>query len=93
MTAREFLEHQASALTDGVSIPCKNKCGQCHKARIGAKIALSMLNGPLPVDAIRVWERRTMAAWKISKYYKLYVVEMKAGRNPKKAFKERGWQL
>jgi hypothetical protein len=95
MTNKEFLESQASYLTDKVSILCKKNCGGCHKIKLGAIIARNLLNGPEWVGEglPRYWSELLDRAWKRSKYYRFYVSEQEAGRDAEESFKARGWQL
>ena len=93
MTHRQFLQHQVESLTDGISITCKNNCGQCHKIRLGGLVAKRMLEAPLSNNAIQEWSDLTQKRWMTSKYMKLWNSERKAGRDPEAVFKKKGWQM
>lgn len=68
------------------------ECGQCYYNYINAQVARDMiLSGDTGNGAINRWEEETRRRWQNGKYFKLYVEEINAGRDPHKAFEDRGW--
>lgn len=89
-----FLEHMAqsdeSVDHDGET------CGMCHHMRLGAEVAREMIAaGGLHVpnrNLVSEWEKEQRRRWEDSKFFKLWQEERAAGREPNKAFEERGWE-
>lgn len=91
MTAREYLKHQAEMLTDKVSIQHKNnKCGQCAKLTLSARVAKRMLKKELPKNAIRVHSMVVNEKWKKSKFYKAYHRAVRLGKDPIEYMRSKG---
>ncbi len=67
------------------------ECGQCYYNFLSAKIAREMIESGVIEDAVKRWSEEHEKRWKESKYYKLWVDETNAGRDPKIAFEERNW--
>jgi hypothetical protein len=86
---QEFLERMArsdSAVgtddeTDGLS---------CN-IRLGAQVAREMLEAGEYENVVSKWAEEARRRWEQSKFFKLWQEETKAGRDPHKAFEERGW--
>lgn len=90
MNDLEFLESvsRSDSLVDH-----PDNCGCCAMNIIMAQTARDMLaNGEIE-DGIRKWSDESRRRWEESKYYKLYQEEKAAGRDPHKAFEERGWEM
>jgi hypothetical protein len=43
-------------------------------------------------DVVSKWAAENKRRWEDSKFFKLWQKEQKAGRDPQKAFKDRGWE-
>jgi hypothetical protein len=67
-------------------------CGQCHNMILGAEVAREMIEAGEYEDVVSKWAAETKRRWEKSKFFKLWQKEKKAGRDPHKAFKERGWE-
>jgi hypothetical protein len=67
-------------------------CGQCHFQILGAEVAREMIEAGEYEDVVRKWAAEHKRRWEKSKFVKLWEKEQKAGRDPRKAFKERGWE-
>ena len=44
-------------------------------------------------DVVSKWAAEARRRWENSKFFKLWQEEKKAGRDPHKAFEERGWGM
>lgn len=75
------------------------ECGQCYWNKISADVARYMMlaiekgEKDPDKDIVKRWAAEQHRRWEESKYFKLYVEELKAKRDPKKAFEDRGWIL
>jgi len=67
-------------------------CGLCHNMILGAQVAREMIEAGEYEDVVGKWANEARRRWQKSKFYRLWQKEQKAGRDPKKAFKERGWE-
>ena len=67
-------------------------CGHCHYAIVGAEVAREMLEAGAYEDLASKWGAERKRRWEESKFFKLWEKEKKAGRDPREAFKERGWE-
>jgi hypothetical protein len=67
-------------------------CGMCHNIILGAQVAREMIEAGEYEDVVSKWAAETKRRWEKSKFFKLWDKEKKAGRDPRKAFKERGWE-
>ena len=67
-------------------------CGQCHHQVLGAEVAREMIEAGEYEDVVRKWAAEHKRRWEKSQFFKLWEKEKKAGRDPRKAFKERGWE-
>ncbi len=90
MSDREFLESMARSdrLVDH-----EDNCGCCAMNIIMAQTARDMLAEGDILDGIKKWSDESRRRWEDSKYFKLYQQEKAAGRDPHKAFEERGWEM
>jgi hypothetical protein len=87
---QDFLERMARG--DELVDHDGKTCGQCHYTILGAEVARDMLEAGAYEDVVDKWAAEVERRWEKSKFYKLWVKEKKAGRDPRKAFEERGWE-
>jgi hypothetical protein len=90
MSDREFLESMARAdrLVDH-----EDNCGHCGMQIVQAQTARDLLAEGEILDGIAKWAAEHRRRWEQTKYFKLYQAEKAAGRDPGKAFEERGWEM
>jgi hypothetical protein len=90
MSDREFLESMARCdrLVDH-----EDNCGLCAQLIIHAQTARDLLAEGEILDGIAKWTAESTRRWRQSKYFLLYQAEVAAGRDPRKAFEERGWEM
>lgn len=90
LSDREFLESMARCdrLVDH-----EDNCGHCATQMIHAQTARDLLAEGDVLDGIAKWSAESQRRWRQSKYFKLYQREQAAGRDPKKAFAKRGWEM
>ncbi len=87
---QDFLERMARS--DAVVDHDGETCGMCHNILLGAR------DRPRNDRGRRVRGRGEQVGgggarrWEQSKFFKLWQEEQKAGRDPHKAFEERGWE-
>jgi len=90
ITDQDFLERMARSADlvdhDGET------CGMCHNMILGAQIAREMIEAGEYEDVVSKWAAENKRRWEKSKFFKLWQKEQKAGRDPHKAFKDRGWE-
>ncbi len=67
-------------------------CGMCHHIILGATVAREMLKAGEYEDVVGKWADESQRRWQESKFFKLWQEEVKAGRDPHKAFEEKGWE-
>ena len=67
-------------------------CGQCRNMILGAEVAREMIEAGEYEDVVIKWAAESKRRWEDDKFYKLWHEEKKAGRDPRKAFKDRGWE-
>ena len=87
---QDFLERMARS--DELADHDGETCGQCHYAILGAEVAREMIEAGEYEDVVSRWAVETKRRWEKSKFFKLWEKEKKAGRDPPKAFKDRGWE-
>ena len=87
---QDFLERMARS--DELVDHDGKTCGQCHYMILGAEVAREMIEAGEYEDVASKWSAETKRRWEKSKFFKLWEKEKKAGRDPRKAFKERGWE-
>lgn len=87
---REFLESMSRGdrLVDHA-----DDCGHCGMQIVMAEAARELLADGEILDGIAKWSRLTKIRWEETKYFKLYQSEKAAGRDPRQAFEERGWEM
>ena len=88
---QDFLERMARS--DRLVDHDGETCGMCHNMIIGAQVAREMLQAGEYEDVVGKWSAESRRRWEESKFFKLYQEEKLAGRDPHKAFEERGWEL
>jgi hypothetical protein len=87
---QDFLERMAHS--DDVVEHDGETCGHCYHALLGAQVAREMIEAGEYEDVVQKWAAETKRRWEKSKFFKLWVQEQKAGRDPRKTFKEKGWE-
>jgi hypothetical protein len=63
------------------------RCAQAEKALIGTNSTKTV-----PGELRRKWAAELKRRWEKCKFFKLWEKEKKVGRDPLKAFNERGWE-
>ena len=87
---QDFLERMARS--DDLVDHDGETCGMCHNLILGAEVAREMIEAGEYEDVISKWAAEARRRWENSKFFKLWQEEKKAGRDPRKAFKDRGWE-
>ena len=87
---QDFLERMARS--DELADHDGTTCGQCHYQIVGAEVAREMLEAGEYEDVVGKWAAEHRRRWEKSKFVKLWEKEKRAGRDPRQAFKERGWE-
>ena len=87
---QDFLERMARS--DKLADHDGETCGLCHNMILGAEVAREMIEAGEYEDVVSRWAAEAKRRWEKSKFFKLWEKEMKAGRDPRKAFKDRGWE-
>jgi len=85
---QDFLERMSRS--DDLVDHDEKTCGQCHYAMLGAEVAREKIEAGEYEDVVSKWAAETKRRWENSRFFKLWEKEKKAGRDPPKAFKERG---
>jgi hypothetical protein len=87
---QDFLERMARS--DAVVDHDGETCGMCHNIILGAQVAREMMEAGEYEDVVSKWAAEARRRWEESKFFKLWQEEQAAGRDPHKAFEERGWE-
>src|SRR6266446_7929950 len=87
---QDFLERMARS--DELADHDGETCGQCHNMILGAEVAREMIEAGDYEDVVSKWAAEAKRRWENSKFFKLWQQEKQAGRDPHKAFRERGWE-
>jgi hypothetical protein len=87
---QDFLERTAQS--DEMVDHDGTTCGQCYYAILGADLAREMIEAGEYEDVVSKFAAEHKRRWEKSKFVKLWMKEKKAGRDPRKAFEERGWE-
>jgi hypothetical protein len=87
---QDFLERMARS--DDLVDHDGQTCGMCHNMILGAQVAREMIEAGQYEDVVSKWAEETRRRWENSKFFKLWQKEQKAGRDPHKAFEDRGWE-
>ena len=90
ISGQDFLEGMARS--DELVDHDGTTCGLCHYQILGAEVAREMIEAGEYEDVVSRWAAEHKRRWEKSKFFKLWEKEKKAGRDPRKAFKERGWE-
>src|SRR2546430_8127849 len=86
---QDFLERMARS--DELVDHDGKTCGQCHYMILGAEVAREMIEAGEYEDVVSKWAAEHKRRGGKSKFVKLWGKEKKGGRDPRKAFKDRGW--
>lgn len=92
LTDEDYLRRMAerdTLLDEGHDV---EQCGMCYHAKLWSDVAREMVEKGDFTDGIKRWEAETRRRWQESKFFKLWQEEAAAGRDPHKAFEERGWE-
>jgi hypothetical protein len=87
---QDFLERMARS--DDLVDHDGETCGMCHSMILGAQVAREMIEAGEYEDVASKWAAENKRRWEKSKFFKLWQEEQKAGRDPHKAFEDRGWE-
>jgi hypothetical protein len=90
MSDQDFLERMARS--DRLVDHDGETCGMCHNMILGAQVAREMIEAGEYEDVVSKWAVEARRRWENSKFVKLWQEEVKAGRDPHQAFKDRGWE-
>jgi hypothetical protein len=90
MSDQDFLERMARS--DRTVDHDGETCGMCHNIILGAQVAREMLEAGEYEDVVSKWAEEARRRWEQSKFFNLWQEEKAAGRDPHKAFEERGWE-
>jgi hypothetical protein len=66
--------------------------GLCHNIILGAQIAREMIESGEYEDVVGKWATEARRRWEHSQFFRLWQDELRAGRDPRLAFQERGWE-
>jgi hypothetical protein len=80
------------ARSDELLVHDGKTCGLCYYRILEADVARDMIAAEDDEDLVSKWAQETERRSEKSKFYKLWKKELKAGRDPRKAFKNRGWE-
>ncbi len=87
---QDFLERMARS--DELVDHDRELCGMCHNVMLGAEVARELIEAGDYEDVVSKWAAETKRRWENSKFFKLWHQEEKAGRDPRQACKDRGWE-
>lgn len=87
---QDFLERMARS--DELADHDGEACGQCCHLILGAEVAREMIEAGEYEDVVSKWAAEIQRRWQATKFFKLWQEETEAGRDPRKAFQERGWE-
>ena len=87
---QEFLKRMARS--DELADHNGTTCGQCHYQILCAEVAREMIEAGEYEDVAAKWAAEHKRRWEKSKFFMLCEKEKRAGRDPRKAFEERGWE-
>ena len=90
LSDQDFLERMARS--DALVDHDGETCGMCHNMILGAQVAREMIEAGEYEDVVSKWETESRRRWEQSKFFKLWQEEQRAGRDPHRAFQERGWE-
>ena len=87
---QDFLERMARS--DELVDHDGETCGLCHNMILGAQVAREMLAAGEYEDVVSKWAEEARRRWEASKFFRRWQEEVRAGRGPHQAFKDRGWE-
>jgi hypothetical protein len=87
---QDFLERMARS--DALVDHDGETCGMCCNMILGAQTARDLLAAGEYEDVVNKWAEEARRRWEETKFFKLWQEEEAAGRDPHKAFEERGWE-
>ena len=87
---QDFLERMARS--DELVDHDGETCGMCYNMILGAQVARDMIEAGEYDEVVSKWAAETRRRWEKSKFFTLWQKEQEAGRDPHKAFNERGWE-
>lgn len=87
---QDFLERMARS--DALADHDGEACGHCCNLVLGAEVAREMIGAGEYEDVVTRWAAEARRRWEATKFFKLWQAETEAGRDPRKAFQERGWE-
>ena len=90
LSDQDFLERMARS--DRLVDHDGETCGMCHNMILGAQVAREMIEAGEYENVVSKWAAEARRRWENSKFVKLWQEEVKAGRDPHQAFKDRGWE-
>src|SRR5271170_460659 len=90
LSDQDFLERMARS--DELVDHDGETCGQCHHQILGAEVAREMIEAGEYEDLASKWAAEHKRRWEKSKFFILWEQEKTAGRDPRKAFEDRGWE-
>jgi hypothetical protein len=90
ISGQDFLERMARG--DSLVDHDGETCGMCCNMIIQAQLAREMLEAGEYEDVVSKWAEEARRRWEKTKFFRLWQREKKAGRDPHKAFKKRGWE-
>jgi hypothetical protein len=90
MSDQEFLERMARS--DELVYDDGETSGMSYNILLGAQVAREMLEAGEYEDFVSKWANEARRRWEEGKFFKLWQEEKTAGRDPNKAFEERGWE-
>lgn len=86
-------EYIRSVATYDENLDHEDGCGVCYYRKCMADAAKQILATGNFEDAMGRQATLVKELWEQGKYYKFYLEEKAAGRNPKEAFDEKGWEM
>lgn len=90
LSDQDFLERMARS--DAVVEHDGESCGLCHNMILGAQVAREMIDAGEYEGVEGKWAAEARRRWEQSKLFRLWQDELRAGRDPRLAFQERGWE-
>jgi hypothetical protein len=87
---QDFLQRMARS--DALVDHDGETCGMCHNMILGAQVAREMIEAGEYEEVVSRWAAESRRRWEDSKFFKLWQEERLAGRDPHKAFTDRGWE-
>jgi len=86
---RRMAERDLLMIEEGHDI---ETCGMCYHAFLWSEVAREMVEKGDFENGISRWSDETRRRWEQTKFFKLWQEESAAGRDPHKAFENKGWE-